>query len=237
MVTGLIIAGGVGSRMGAGIPKQFMDAAGKPVIIYTLLAFEKNPNIDNVCVVCVKGWEDKLKVMIKEFSITKVKWIVPGGNSSHGSIKNGVYFLNKQLKSGDIVIIHDAVRPIVPQIMLNELIAETIKHKMVCTAIPCYETIIATEDGKCGNVQIDRSSIMRVQTPQAYNIELLYSGYKKAEEQSKEKYIYTNTMLIDQGNTIYFSRGFVNNIKVTTPNDVPLLESLLEYDEKDLMRI
>ena len=111
----LIKAGGVGQRMGAGIPKQFISIDGKPIIIYTLESFEKHPNIDEIVVVCVKGWHDILRSYCKQFGIKKVKLIVNGGETSLKSIKNGLVAMRDRYSDNDMILVHDGNRPLISQ--------------------------------------------------------------------------------------------------------------------------
>ena len=89
----ILLAGGVGKRMGTDIPKQFLEVDGKPIIVYSIENFQRNPQIEKIVVVCVKDWIDKTWELIKKYSLTKVEWIIEGGNTGHDSIRNGVFFL------------------------------------------------------------------------------------------------------------------------------------------------
>lgn len=109
----LLIAGGSGNRMGQSIPKQFLTVNERPVIVYTLEAFQKHPEIDEIAVVCIEGWQAVLQAYANQFNITKLKYIVPGGKNGQDSIRNGVYELEKHHNADDIVLIHDAIRPMV----------------------------------------------------------------------------------------------------------------------------
>jgi len=101
----LIIAGGTGNRMHQDIPKQFITVNERPVIVYTLEAFEKHPEIDAIAVVCIEGWEHVLWAYAKQFNITKLEYIIPGGDCGQASIRNGVYELEKHFSKDDIVLI------------------------------------------------------------------------------------------------------------------------------------
>ena len=105
MTVAIIIAGGVGSRMGADIPKQFVRVNGKPILFYTLEAFEQHPMVDAIELVCIEGWESSVWEWANKYGITKLKWIVKGGASGQESIRNGVYGLEGKCKVDDIVII------------------------------------------------------------------------------------------------------------------------------------
>ena len=118
----IIIAGGVGKRMGVEIPKQFINVNDKPVLIYTLESFQKHPEIDEIEVVCLDGWQDILKAYAKQYRITKLKYIVTGGCTGQESIRNGVYNLENKCLKDDIIIIHDGVRPLIDQEILSDVI-------------------------------------------------------------------------------------------------------------------
>ena len=120
----IILAGGSGKRMGQTIPKQFINVNDKPILIYTLEAFEKNPLIDDIVVVCIDGWQDVLTAYAKQFNITKITQIVKGGATGQESIRNGVYSLEGKAQKGDIVIIHDGIRPIIDDIVLNDIVVK-----------------------------------------------------------------------------------------------------------------
>ena len=111
----LLIAGGKGVRMNQDIPKQFLNINDKPVIIYTLEAFQKHPEIDEIAVVCLEGWQEILWAYARQFNISKLKWVVDGGLCGQESILNGVFELEKHYEDNDIVLIHDGIRPNVSQ--------------------------------------------------------------------------------------------------------------------------
>lgn len=111
MTVAIVIAGCVGTRMWQSIPKQFISINDKPILIYTLEAFERHPKIDAIEVVCIDGWHDMLWAYAKQFHIAKLKWVVSGGNSGQESIRNGVYGLRDICAPDDTVVIHDGIRP------------------------------------------------------------------------------------------------------------------------------
>ena len=118
----IILAGGIGKRMGSDIPKQFLEVAGKPIIVHTIENFQKNTQVEKILVVCVKEWIERAWELVKKHSLSKVEWIIEGGSTGHDSIRNGVFFLRDKLAPGDYVIVHDAVRPILPQKAIDEVI-------------------------------------------------------------------------------------------------------------------
>ncbi len=232
----IILAGGIGSRMHSKEPKQFIEVKRIPIIVRTIENFQKNDRVTNITIVCVKNYINKLQKLVTKFGLTKVDNIVEGGQTGHDSTRNGVFSLKDKLGKDDFVIIHDAVRPLLPQKVLNEMIDTALEKGNACLAVPCYETVVLTKDGKKGNEEIDRNSFVRVQTPQMYKYELIKDLYEKAEKDNLHNFVYANTLAIHYGTTIYFSSGFNFNYKITTKDDLPLYKSLLKFSEEELTR-
>lgn len=230
----VILAGGVGARMGATQPKQFLEISGKPIIAYTIGNFQRNRNIDAILIVCVAGWEEYLEEIIGQYGLDKVKWIVPGGKTGHDSTCNAIFYLREYLSSGDYVVIHDAARPILPQMAIDIMLDTAYEHGNASLAIPCHETVIYTDDQVSGTRDLDRSKLMRVQTPQAYEYSSLLNLYDRTVEDDEHDFVYADLVLTHYGQPVYFSKGFTNNIKVTRPEDIPLCESLMKFADDEL---
>ena len=230
----LIIAGGSGQRMGQDIPKQFINVFDKPVLIYTLEGFQKHPQIDAIEVVCIDGWHDILWAYAKQFNITKLKWVISGGNSGQESIRNGVYNLEDKCSSSDIIIIHDGIRPLVEPSVLSDVIAKCKLYGNAVTSMPYNEQIfvIDEDDETTTSKFIPRETLRRVSTPQAYNFKLLDEKYHEAFE--KEIGIhgshYTNTMMVELGVKLHFAAGSDKNIKLTTKDDLEMFKAYLKAD-------
>ena len=118
----IIIAGGSGHRMKQDIPKQFINVYDKPILVYTLEGFQKHPEIDEIEVVCLDGWHELVWAYANQFNITKLKWVVRGGNSAQESIRNGVYHLESVCTEKDIIVIHDGIRPMIDETVLSDVI-------------------------------------------------------------------------------------------------------------------
>ena len=146
MNVALIIAGGVGSRMHQEIPKQFINVYDKPVLVYTMEAFQRHPMIDAIEVVCLDGWHDILWAYAKQYGITKLKWVVSGGKTGQESIRNGVYFLEDKCSPEDIVIVHDGIRPLVDDTVLSDVIIKCEQYGNAVTAMPYNEQIFVADD-------------------------------------------------------------------------------------------
>lgn len=230
----IILAGGIGSRLGGPMPKQFLSLNDKPVIVHTLENFERNKNIDGIIIVCVRDWISHLKEILLEYKISKVIDIVEGGETGHDSTRNGIFSLREKLSSDDYIIIHDAARPILPQAAIDEMLKVAHDKGNASLAIPCYETVIYTDDGSSGDKQLDRCKIMRIQTPQTYRYGEILPLYDMAEKENKHDFIYADLVLIYYGKTVYFSKGFTNNIKITRKEDIPLCKALMTFSEEEL---
>lgn len=229
----IVIAGGSGHRMGQDIPKQFINVYDKPVIIYTLESFQKHPQIDAIEVVCIDGWHDVLKAYAKQFGITKLKWVVNGGQTGQESIRNGVYNLEGVLKDDDIVIIHDGIRPLVDESVLSDVILKCNRYGNAVTSMPYNEQIFVIDDEISTVKYIPRETLRRVSTPQAYKFGKVDMAYHEAFEKKIGIYgsSYTNTMMVELGERLYFAAGSDKNIKLTTKDDLEMFKAYLKSDK------
>ncbi|WP_026528946.1 IspD/TarI family cytidylyltransferase [Butyrivibrio sp. VCD2006] len=236
----IIIAGGSGHRMQQDIPKQFINVYDKPVLIYTLEGFQKHPQIDAIELVCIDGWQDMVWAYAKQFNITKLKWIVAGGESGQESIRNGVYNLEGKANDDDIIIIHDGIRPLVDEMVLSDVIVVCKKHGNAVTSLPYNEQIFVVDNEEEGTTTkyIPRETLRRVSTPQAYKFGKLDWAYHEAFE--KEIGIkgsaYTNTMMVDLGEKLYFAAGSDKNIKLTTKDDLEMFKAYLKADKDNWLK-
>ena len=230
----LIIAGGTGKRTQQEIPKQFINVYDKPILLYTLEGFQNHPDIDAIEVVCIDGWHEILSAYARQYQISKLKWIVSGGETGQESIRNGVYNLYDNCDKNDIIIIHDGIRPLIDKAVISDCIAVCTKYGNAVSSLPYNEQIFKTNDGLTTNEYIPRETLRRVVTPQAYKLEELYSAYKKAFENNIGIYgsSYTNTMMVELGFTLNFASGSDKNIKITTIDDIELFKALLSTMEK-----
>lgn len=233
---GLLIAGGSGNRMHQDIPKQFITVSERPVIVYTLEAFEKHPEIDAIAVVCIEGWEQVLWAYANQFNITKLKYVVPGGKNGQDSIRNGVYELEKHYASEDIVLIHDAIRPMVSAEIISENIRVAMKHGNAIAVIPCAEAMMQTEDGVASVGSYPRDRLKRTQTPQAFHIGQICDLHRRALEAGITNSVASCTLMIEMGEQVYFSSGSEKNIKLTTVEDIDIFKALLAAKRSDWLK-
>lgn len=224
MNVAIIIAGGVGSRMGQEIPKQFINVDEKPVIVYTLEAFQEHPLVDAIEVVCLAGWEQVLRAYARQYKIDKLKWIVKGGDSGQESIRNGVYNFEGVLAEDDICIVHDGVRPMLDPEVITDVVRVAKERGNAVTSMPYNEQIFLVDkkDSATTTQYIPRETLRRVSTPQAYRFGLLDSKYHEAFEKGVgiDGSNYTNTMMVQLGVRLNFAAGSDRNIKLTTPENL-----------------
>lgn len=224
----LIIAGGVGARMHQDIPKQFINVKDKPVIVYTMEAFQKHPNIDAIEVVCLEGWHDILRAYAKQFNITKLENIVSGGETGQDSIRNGLYDIAKRYKEDDdIVLIHDSIRPMVSADIISDNIRVCRKFGNATTVIPCTSVMLKTEDGLVSADQIPRDNLKITQTPQAFFLNELLAVHAEAIKMDLLPSIASCALYVEMGKKVYLSMGSEKNIKITTQEDIEIFTSLL----------
>ena len=220
----LLIAGGSGNRMHQDIPKQFLTVNECPVIVYTLEAFERHPEIDAIAVVCIEGWELVLWAYAKQFNITKLKYVVPGGENGQASIRNGVYELEKYFGKDDIVLIHDAIRPMVSAEIISDCIRVVTRYGNAITVIPCAEAMMQTKDGVVSVGSYPRDNLKRTQTPQGFRIGKICDLHRRALKAGITNSVASCTLM---GEQVYFSAGSEKNIKLTTIDDIDIFKALL----------
>lgn len=224
----LIIAGGVGARMQAAIPKQFLTVFDKPIIAYTMEKFERHPAIDVIAVVCLDGWDNILASYAKQYKITKLKHIIPAGSVGQESIKNGIMELAKHYDENDIVLIHDAIRPNVSEDIISECLAVTKQNGNAIVCVPCQEAMLEVFDKDSSTSSYPRDRLKRTQTPQGFILKNIVQAHKKAADLGITNSIASCTLMIEVGEKVYFSTGSEKNIKLTTPEDIDIFKALLK---------
>ena len=184
----LIIAGGKGQRMQQEIPKQFLNVNDKPVIMYTLEAFQSHPDIDRIGVVCVDGWHDILRA---------------------------------------IILVHDAIRPMVSHEIISDCIVQCKKHGSAVSIVPCNTVALRRTTDHLSSEVVPRDRLALTQTPQAFPLKRLADAHRKALETGILNSIASCTLMVELGESVHFSIGAETNIKLTTPDDLKIFKALL----------
>lgn len=227
MNVALLTAAGSGTRMQLNIPKQFIHVADKPVIIYTMEAFQNHPSIDAIIVVTIDSWSDVLWAYARQFEITKLKWVVPGGNSGQESIRKGLDVLKQVLSDEDVVLVHDGNRPLVSSQIISDSLATFHKYGSAVAAIPCTEVVFESDDGLTSMVSTERERLLRTQTPHTYRLGELYDAHIEAEKRGLTNTAASCMLMKELGHLTYFSKGSEENLKITTPDDLKIFKALL----------
>ena len=233
---GLIIAGGSGNRMHQDIPKQFITVNERPVIVYTLEAFEHHPEIDAIAVVCIEGWEQVLWAYARQFNVTKLQYVVCGGRNGQDSIRNGLFELEKHFAPDDIVLVHDAIRPMVSAEIISDNIRVAREFGNAIAVIPCAEAMLQTEDGAVSIGSYPRDRLKRTQTPQAFRLGEICDLHRRALAAGITNSIASCTLKIEMGEQVYFSAGSEKNIKLTTVEDIDIFKALLAAKRSDWLK-
>lgn len=235
----LIIAGGSGNRMGQDIPKQFMHVDGSPIIIHTMLCFQRHPDIEAIAVVCLRGWETVLQSYANQFNVTKLKWIFPGGNSGMDSIHNGIYGLKEAgCSDDDLVLIHDAVRPLLSQEIISSNIAICKAYGYAVTGIKCREAVLESPDGFSTKTSIPRDTLIRTQTPQTFSLRNIIYVHERAKQKGITDSVASCTLVAELQENIemHIVPGSEINIKVTTVEDLEILKALMHTTKDEWLK-
>lgn len=229
----VIFAGGTGKRMNSRAkPKQFLEIHGKPVLIYTLEKFQHHKNIDAIVLVCLETWLDYARDLVRNYHLSKVDSIVPGGSSGQESI---FYGLEEAMKisygHNDIVLIHDGVRPMIDEDTISNCLDCVKKHGNAITTAKAIETIFAdSHEGKVGKI-FNRAQCLMARAPQCFYLEDIYHAHLKAQRENKDDFIDSAMMMQYYGADLYTVDGPPENIKITTPTDFYLFRALLDAQE------
>lgn len=235
-VIALLTAAGVGSRTNQDIPKQFFHIDNKPLIIYTMEAFQKHPNVDEILVVCLDGWHEILKAYAKQFNITKLKYVVSGGSTGQESIYNGLKELEKNCDENDVVIIHDGNRALVSNEIISGALSTFYQYGSAVTAIPTTEVVFVSEDKIQSKEEISRDKLVRTQTPHIYTLEKLLWAHSEAKKRNLPPMAASCSLMRELGETTYFSKGSEKNLKVTTLDDLEIFKSLLHTKQEEWIK-
>lgn len=231
MITTLVFAGGTGQRMNTrSKPKQFLELHGKPVIIYTLEHFEYHEAVDNIVIVCLKDWIDELKGLLKRYGISKVSKIVPGGETGHDSIYNGLLAMKEDSKEKDIVLIHDGVRPLITDRLITQNIEAVVKYGNAITAEPARESVLQSRNGVSVDLVPDRKTMYVAKAPQSFYYADILKLYETARA-NNHRSIDSAHLLSMYNVPMHIIPSIKNNIKITDPSDFYIFRALYEATE------
>lgn len=242
MNVALILAGGVGNRLGAKIPKQFIEVLGKPVLAYTIEAFEKHEKIDAIIVSCVKSYLDYIWEMKEKYGFNKLKWVTEGGDTFQGSVLNGIRYLEDKIDRDDVVLVHFGASPFITADIITDAI-RVCREKGNAISTTDYlllsgkkKTTESVSDPKNYTEEyINRDTIAIMNSPHAFKYGFINDMYKEAIETGVIYTVepHTTTLMYAMGKKIYFSYGSQTNIKITTKEDLKLFEGFVLEKERE----
>ena len=233
MTTAIILAGGVGSRVGAERPKQFVEVLGKPILAYTIEIFETHPEVDAIEVVCYKSWKIYLEDMISKYDYKKVKWIVDGGNTFQDSVINGVNALKDKISRKDYVLIQYGAAPFTSKKIVTDVIRVMKKKGSAVTGTPCYQ-LLGSKEGNISKKWVNRDLYVQIACPYGFEYGYLLDVYERAEKQGLLEKIepHTTSIIYALGDELNLAYGDQTNIKITTKEDIYMFEGYVLMKEK-----
>lgn len=241
MNVALILAGGVGNRVGAKIPKQFIEVCGKPILAYTIEAFERHPEIDAIAVVCVAPYISYMWEMKDKYNLKKLKWVTEGGDTFQGSVLNGVRLLDDKVNKDDIVLVHFGASPFITGDIISDCIRVCKEKGNAISTTDFYllsgkkkttESVMNVENYT--DEYINRDTIAIMNTPHAFQYGFISDMYKEAIKTGVINTVepHTTTLMYAMGKKIYFALGSQNNIKITRKEDLDLFEGYVLMKQK-----
>lgn len=231
MVIALLTAAGSGTRMGQDVPKQFLHVHDKPVIVYTLERFQQNPQVDELVVVTLPHWIDFVWAYARQFGITKLKWVVEGGQTGQESIYNGLKAVAADRDSREVTImVHDGNRPMIDNDIIADSLSVFSRYGSAVAAIPCTEVVFRDKKGVSSLRQIPREELWRTQTPHTYNLARLLEAHAESKRRGLKQTAASCQLMSLLGERTYFSKGSEKNLKLTTMDDMYIFKSLLTME-------
>lgn len=222
----VIFAGGTGSRMKSTTPKQFMLINDKPILVHTLSVFQSSQDIDSILVVCLKDYINTVKDYIKKYNLNKIIGVIPGGKTAFESQKIGISYLKNISSDGDIVFIHDGVRPLINCKLIKDCLGSVKQFGTAITISPAAETIAILNEKTEIVDTMPRQNCMLARAPQAFYLSDIYNAHLRAAKDNKE-YIDSASMMLDQGHKLNVVEGPTENIKITTQYEYALCKLLI----------
>lgn len=233
MNVALVFAGGAGTRMGASVPKQFLQLCGKPVLVYTLGLFQNHPEIDRIRVVAPSDYIDRTGKLCRQYGMTKVVGIVEGGDTAQDSIYNGLEVCAREDGEDAVVLLHDGVRPYLEPEVISRNISSVREFGNAITITPCFETIVVSADGRCIDQMPRRAESYTAQAPQSFRVSDILAAHERirAEPTRYADMVDQATICHHLGIPVHLVMGSRGNIKVTTSEDLHMLGALLRMRE------
>ena len=226
----IILAGGKSGRNRQNIPSQFINVHGKPIIVYCMDVYQAHPMVDEIYVVCLKGWENIIKAYASQYGITKLRGIISGGNSGIISLNNAIELIRTKCSPQDLIIIQESTRPMITTEMISRLI-QSASEKGSATICHSMTDYVQFDISKSTAKYIDRNALIALQSPEAHRFSLLDEVFQKAKTQNHQLTESCCTMLLyNLGYKINFIESSINNIKIVREEDLSAFSALVNRD-------
>ena len=230
MNTAIILAGGVGSRMGVDRPKQFLMVQDKPIISYCLDIFQNHDEIDSVVVVVSEQWQDFVEEYAAKYGVTKIKGYAPAGKSRQHSIYNGLKCIDKNVPDTDIVIVHDAARPLVSDQIISDCIKGATDYDGAMPVISVKDTVYQSKDGEEIGCLLKRSELFAGQAPESFKFRKYFDIHNQVTDEEIGATAGSSEIAYRHGMEIRMVKGSERNLKITTIEDLETFETILKGD-------
>lgn len=235
MIYGVVLAGGVGRRMGnAEKPKQFMTIGGKPIIVHTVERFAVCSELEKVIVLTPEKWIDHTRnILAKHIPDMSRVVVIEGGDTRNETLMNSIRYIESEgnLDDDTIIITHDAVRPFLTYRIISDNIKGAQEYGACDTVFPATDTIVRSDDGVVVSEIPDRSKLYQGQTPQSFKAKKLREIYEGLSEDEKAILTDAAKILVLKGEKVHLVMGESFNIKITYPYDIKVAETILKGDE------
>ena len=234
---GVVVAGGVGTRMGADKPKQFLTIGNKPIIVHTVEKFVLCNELEKIIVLTPSDWieytEDILEKNLGDNLMKRVA-VIEGGATRNETIMNSINYIesNFGLDDDTVILTHDAVRPFATHRIIKDNIEAVMKYGATDTVIPATDTIVEAQDGNIISAIPDRSKMYQGQTPQSFKAKELRDTYQALTQEEKDILTDATKIYVLKGKQVKLVKGESFNIKITYPYDLEVAETLLKGDNK-----
>ena len=232
MVYAAVLAGGSGLRMGGNLPKQFLEVAGRPIIVRSIQAFIESGSVDKIFVAVSADFSDYTSELIAKYLGDAAVTVVAGGKNRNETLLNVLHSID-DISDDDIILTHDAVRPFIDKRIIDENISAAREYGACNTVVPAVDTILRSSDGKFIESVPVRSEIFHAQTPQSFGVKKLLSLYENLSDDEMEKFTDSCSVFLAAGERVFLVTGDRNNIKLTYPEDMERAENIIKCKEAE----